>query len=479
MNTLFLSATLLLIMGGICMDIWLSLRRKPNGNEDALHAAEERVTQLQNKLEQSQIAVGRAAELERANAQQRTQLAELTEKLEQAHQKLQQTEQEKIKVLEQKEALETMHAQQKANIEQLMSEQEKKFAALQEKSQSEFNRLTTESVLALKKQTEEAFKKSRTELQTQNSTLLTPLKDTMTKFSGALETFKESSISRHAELKNALTKTLAMNETLSKEAENLTNALKAPKIQGNWGELTLEEVLTSGGLMEGVNYDKQVYLNSESGKQYPDFIVHLPQDRHIIIDSKMSINSYVKWCNAATDEERKEYITQHVAAIRKHIDELSTKEYQKQLAKQNLEFVLMFIPIEYAYFAALQENPSLNELARKHHIYIVTASNLLTVLQIAEHLWRQERSGQLTEKIFKTAQDMHERVGRFLERMQDLETKIAGVQKSYMAATKSLTGPQSILTSAKQLEALRIKSAKELPVPEAEDAFVLPQDSTL
>lgn len=479
MSIWIVPVVLLSVIGGVCLNLWL-LSKEKGIDAETLRIAEERLAELQGKLEQSQIVVGRAEELERTNEQQRTQLTQLTEKLEQANQKLQQAEQEKVKVQEQKEALETLQAAQKANIEQLMSEQEKKFIALQEKSQSEFNRMTTESVMALKKQTEEAFTKSRAELQTQNNTLLTPLKDTMTQFSGALETFKENSISRHAELKNALTKTLEMNETLSKEAENLTNALKAPKIQGNWGELTLEEVLTSGGLLEGVGYDKQVYLKSEEGKQYPDFIVHLPQDRHIIIDSKMSINSYVKWCNAATEKERKDYITQHVAAIRKHIDELSTKEYQKQLAKKNLEFVFMFIPIEYAYFAAIKESPDLISYAQNKQVALVTPSNLFAVIQVVSQMWRVERTSKMMDQILKTGATMHKRVVDFVEDMQDIKKHLDSATQSYTKADTHLRGKQGIIKSAQALEELEVtckNSLAPLLIDEKEFPAQLPTPS--
>ena len=358
--------------------------------------------------------------------------------------------------------------ERKNALDRNQQEQEKFFHALQQQAKDSFKQVAAESLKAQKE-----------ELVTKNADLFAPLKETMDRFAKEMGTLRTETAQRHGALQTALDQTKALNEKLSKEANDLTTALKNPKTQGTWGEIILEEVLESMGLRDGAEFEKQVSFKTEEGeRQQPDFIIHLPQGRDLIIDSKMSLNSYTKWANATDETEKRKLLKEHTHAVEEHIKELAAKDYPKLLKNEELDFTLMFIPIEYAYFAALQENPSLNELARKHHIYIVTASNLLTVLQIAEHLWRQERSGQLTEKIFKTAQDMHERVGRFLERMQDLETKIAGVQKSYMAATKSLTGPQSILTSAKQLEALRVKSAKELPET-AEDSFVLPQDSTL
>ncbi len=356
--------------------------------------------------------------------------------------------------------------ERKDALDQKQAEQEKYFNNLQQQAKDSFKQLATDSLKAQKE-----------ELVTKNTDLFAPLKETMDRFAKEMGTLRTETAQRHGSLQTALDQTKALNEKLSKEAQDLTTALKNPKTQGTWGEIILEDVLASMGLREGAEFEKQVSFTTEQGaRQQPDFIIHLPQKRDLIIDSKMSLNSYTKWANATDETEKQKLLKEHTHAVEEHIKELAAKDYPKLLQNEKLDFTLMFIPIEYAYFAALQENPSLNDMARKHHIYIVTASNLLTVLQIAENLWRVEHSTKTMNQIFKTAQDMHERVGRFAERMQDLQTKISNVQKSYEAATKSLTGPQSILTSAKQLEQLRIKSAKKLPELVAEPA-ALPQDN--
>ena len=349
----------------------------------------------------------------------------------------------------------------------LLTQQDKKFLALQEAAKDSFKQLAADSLKAQKE-----------DLVSKNTDLFTPFKETMDRFAKEMGTLRTEAAQRHGSLQTALDQAKTLNEKLAKEASDLTTALKNPKTQGTWGEIILEDVLTSIGLREGVEFEKQVSFKTEQGsRQQPDFIIHLPQERDLIIDSKMSLNSYTKWANATDETEKQKLLKEHTRAVEEHIKELAAKDYPKLLKNEKLDFTLMFIPIEYAYFAALQENPALTDLARKHHIYIVTASNLLTVLQIAENLWRVEHSTKTMNQIFKTAQDMHERVGRFLERMQDLETKIIGVHKAYENANKSLTGPQSILTSAKQLEELRVKSAKKLPQL-AEEISALPQDNS-
>ncbi len=349
----------------------------------------------------------------------------------------------------------------------LLAQQDKKFLVLQEAAKDSFKQLAADSLKAQKE-----------ELVSKNTDLFTPFKETMDRFAKEMGTLRTEAAQRHGSLQVALDQAKTLNEKLAKEANDLTTALKNPKTQGTWGEIILEDVLTSIGLREGVEFEKQVSFKTEEGaRQQPDFIIHLPGQRDLIIDSKMSLNSYTKWANATGETEKQKLLKEHTRAVEEHIKELAAKDYPKLLKNEKLDFTLMFIPIEYAYFAALQENPALNDLARKYHIYIVTASNLLTVLQIAENLWRVEHSTKTMNQIFKTAQDMHERVGRFLERMQELESKIVGVQKSYEAANKSLTGPQSILTSAKQLEQLRVKSAKKLPELAEEETPALPQDN--
>lgn len=377
---------------------------------------------------------------------------QLTQDLQVAREQLAQTEREKIRLEERTVA-----------FNEKQSEQEKFFNIIQQKSQDTFKQLAAD-----------ALKTQKEDLISQNTNLYNPLKEKMEEFTKQLGDLRNESTSHHSVLKTALERTLTLNENLAKEAKDLTTALQNPKKQGTWGEIILEEVLISAGLREGIEFDKQVSFTTEEGsRQQPDFIIHLPHNRDIIIDSKMSLNSYTKWASATDEEEKKQHLKDHVRAVEEHIKELAAKDYPKLLKNEKLDFVLMFIPIEYAYFAALQENPALNNIAREKRIGLVTASNLFSVLQVVDNLWRMERSSKTIEQIFKIAQDMHERVGRFTDKMTDLQTRITSLTKTYDDASKALLGRQSILTSAKQLEQLRIKSAKKLPEP-LEDSAVFP-----
>lgn len=338
-------------------------------------------------------------------------------------------------------------------VRQLLAEQDKKFAALQEAAKTTFKQLATDSL-----------KEQKAELITQNKDMVSPLKETLDKFTKQVGDLRTESTARHGLLQNAIERTLQLNENLSQEAQNLTEALKSPKKQGTWGEIILEDVLTAAGLRKGIEFDTQVSFTTENNeRKQPDFIVHLPNQRDLVIDSKMSLTAYLQWQAAANDEEKQKYLKEHIQSIEKHIKELAAQDYTQLLPHEKLDFTFMFIPIEYAYFIAVQAKPDLNELARKHRIAIVTASNLFSVLQIADNLWRMERGSQLVDKIFKTAQEMLERTGRFSERMEDIHNRITQLGKSYEDADKALRGKQGIVSSAKQLEDLRIKSARKLP----------------
>lgn len=350
--------------------------------------------------------------------------------------------------------LETVRLQERENaFQQKQVEQEKFFHTLQEQAKDSFKQLATDSL-----------KEQKAELVTQNTTLVSPLKEAMDKFTKQVGELRTESTARHGLLQNAIERTLQLNENLSQEAQNLTEALRSPKKQGTWGEIILEDVLTAAGLRKGIEFDTQVSFTTEGNqRKQPDFIVHLPGKRDLIIDSKMSLTAYLEWQAATDDEQKQKHLKEHIQSIEKHIKELSAQDYTSLLPHEKLDFTFMFIPIEYAYFIAVQAKPELNELARKHRIAIVTASNLFSVLQIADNLWRMERGSQLVDKIFKTAQEMMERTGRFGERMADIHTRLTQLSKSYEDADKALRGKQGIVSCAKQLEDLRIKSTRKLP----------------
>ncbi len=339
-------------------------------------------------------------------------------------------------------------------------------AALQDalaKQKEFFEQIQGETKNAIKTMAADALKEQRQELVVKNNDLYAPLKQKLEEFTKQIGDLRNESTSRHGDLKHALNQTLQMNDSLAKEAKDLTEALKNPKMQGNWGEMILENVLTSAGLTEGPDYEKQVFFRGEdNSRNYPDFLIFLPHGRTVVIDSKMSLVNYKNWAVAADEAEKDRFLKAHVKDVRAHIDELAGKEYQKMVKDRGLDFVFMFVPIEYAYFAALQADPALNEYARLKGVSVVTASNLFAVMQVVENLWRMERTNKNMDKILALGAEMHVRVSRFLERMEDLNAQLVSTRKAYDKAMTSLTGNQGIIKSAVQLEQMQIKHARSL-----------------
>ena len=341
-----------------------------------------------------------------------------------------------------------------------------------------FEKIQGETKNAIKTMAADALKEQRTELINKNTDLYAPLKQKLDEFTKQIGDLRNESTSRHGDLKHALEQTRQMNDALAKEAKDLTEALKNPKMQGNWGEMILENVLTSAGLAEGKDYEKQAFLRGEdNSRNYPDFLIHLPQGRTVVIDSKMSLVNYKNWAVATDEAEKDRFLKAHVKDVRAHIDELAAKEYQNLLKDRGLDFVFMFIPIEYAYFAALQADPQLNEYARQKGVSVVTASNLFAVMQVVENLWRMERTNKNMDKILALGAEMHQRVSRFVTRMEDINTKLQATRKSYDDAMTSLTGNVGIIKSAVKLEEMQIKHARSLAGALNDTAPLLTQEN--
>lgn len=405
----------------------------------------------QKELLEAKEQVGRAKEIETINNDLKTDNTALRTQL-------QTLQTEKIQLTER---------------EKNLKEKEEFFKQLSQQQEELFSKQQTQSELAFKKITEKTLQDKRTALTAENKQFTDKVKE----FTDKVTSFQVENAKYYAALQTNLQRTLQLNENLSKEAQNLTDALKNTKKQGDWGEIILEDVLTTAGLREGIEFEKQTGLRDEENNLLkPDFIIHLPNHRDLVIDSKMSLTAYVNWAAAPEGPQKQQYLKEHIQSVEAHIKELSQKDYPKVLKNEKLDFTFMFIPIEYAYFAALSGKPQLNEFARQKRIVIATASNLFGLMQLVENLWRIERSTQTIDEIFKIAREMHNRVGLFAQRMEDLHKKIIEVDKAYNNAHTTLLGGQGLVKSAKQLEDLGAKSGRNLPEPTPEN--LLPQEET-
>ncbi|MBN2782707.1 MAG: DNA recombination protein RmuC [Campylobacterales bacterium] len=297
--------------------------------------------------------------------------------------------------------------------------------------------------------------------------LLKPFREQITNFSiQSKEQFNEENKDRHL-LKDELNRLKQMNERLSLDATNLANALKGEsKTQGNWGEIILERILEDSGLKEGREYELQKHLKNDSGKKYtPDVILHMPQNRDIVIDSKVSLTAYERFVSEEDENHKKMHLKEHIGSISKHIKELSSKEYDRLKGITTLDYVLLFIPIEGAFLAALDNDAEFFKQAYDKNILIVSPSTLMVTLRTIEHIWRTQKQQDNAQKIADEAEAMYDKLVGFVEEMQRIGVFIDKTKDSYDNAMNRLkSGRGNVIKRAENIKALGIKSKKELPL---------------
>ena len=301
--------------------------------------------------------------------------------------------------------------------------------------------------------------------------LLKPFREQITSFSlQTKEQFNTGQKDRHL-LRDELSRLKQMNEQLSQDAINLTNALKGEnKTQGNWGEIVLESILEQSGLRNGVEYELQATLKSQEGKSYrPDVIIHMPQERDIIIDSKVSLVAYERFVNAEEPAEKAQALKEHILSISSHVKGLSDKKYEKLEGVNSLDFVLLFMPIEGAFLIALEQDGEFFKRAYENNILVVSPSTLLVTLRTIEHIWRTQRQEEHAKKIADEAEAMYDKLVLFVEEMQKVGAHIQKAQDSYETSMNRLkTGKGNIIKRAENMVKLGLKPKKTLPISSEE-----------
>jgi DNA recombination protein RmuC len=304
---------------------------------------------------------------------------------------------------------------------------------------------------------EKNSKKMLYENQTSMAQILQPFKENITDFNKKIETYYHDETKERFSLIKEIEKLQILNQKISNEANNLANALKGDnKIQGDWGEYILERVLESSGLKKGREYEIQKEYSSNSGEKLrPDVIVHLPDKKDIIIDSKLSLISYERFHSSKNQLEREEHLVKHLNSIKTHIRQLSNKRYQDIPNINTLDFVLMFIPIEAAFLLAVEKDRTLYERAYEKNIIIVSPSTLLAVLRTIQNSWRYEYQNKNAQLIAKKAGDMHDKFVSFVNQMLDVEKALTKAQSSYEDAFKKLSsGKGNLINRSRELKEL-------------------------
>lgn len=299
----------------------------------------------------------------------------------------------------------------------------------------------------------------------QLDTILKPFKEQVDAFGKKIEdNYITETKERHL-LKDQIVQLRSLNERLSDDANNLTKALKGEnKTQGNWGELILERILESSGLREGHEYETQGSYKDDQGKMYrPDVLVHLPDEKDIVIDSKVSLVAYEHYIKAEDESEKANALKQHVASIRAHIKGLSDKKYENLVGLKSLDFVLLFMPIEGAYMLALENDANFFQEAIKENIMVVGPSTLLVTLRTIEYIWRNERQEQNAQEIAQKGADLYDKFVGFLEDMEKVGTQISRTQESYDSAMNKLsTGKGNLIKRTEDMKKLGIKTKKKI-----------------
>ena len=265
------------------------------------------------------------------------------------------------------------------------------------------------------------------------SFILTPMKQQLNDFKKKVEDVYDKESKDRSALQQELKSLKELNQKISTDAINLTNALKGEnKTQGIWGEMVLEKVLESSGLRLGIEYSREESLQNDEGKRYrPDVIVNLPQDRHIIIDAKTSLVSYEQYVSALDNDEKKNHLNNHSISINNHINELSSKEYENLKGVNSLDFIFMFVPIESALMLALENDKELFDKAFKKKIVLVSPTTLLVALKAIENSWRYEKQAQSTVEVIRLAEKLYSKVKGFVDDFEKVGKNLSIAQKSY------------------------------------------------
>ena len=299
------------------------------------------------------------------------------------------------------------------------------------------------------------------------SSILNPLQDKIKQFEKRVEDTYDKESKERFSLAKEIKNLQELNNRISQEAVNLTNALKGDnKAQGNWGELVLETILEKSGLVKGREYDVQVSLKTESGlKSQPDIVVHLPESRDIIIDSKVSLKSWEAFCAADNDADadaKANHLKQHIQSVRGHVKSLSGKDYQNLAGLNTLDYVFLFMPIEAAYATAIQNDPDLSQYAFERNIIFVGPTTLLTTLKTVQNLWRLAQQNQNANDIAKRAGALYDKFVNFVADLDEVGDRIDASKRSFEKAQNKLhSGKDNLIRKVEVLKELGAKTSKK------------------
>ena len=381
-----------------------------------------------------------------------------------------------IRLQEERALAQKQLQEERAHAEKLRREADERWNQKLEGLKNEISRITIEQLgkkqLSLQEQNRdqmselvkplkekfEAFEKSVNDSKTQNAVQKEELKKS---FEGMLKLFEQQQNQAVSSLKE-------QTEKIGNDAANLTNALKGDsKMQGDWGEMILETILESSGLVKGQNYFVQENVKNQEGKNFrPDVVVKFPEGRSVVIDSKVSLTAYADAMAAESQQVCEQRMAAHVQSVVKHIDELAAKKYD-ELVADAIGYVLLFIPNEAAYSAALKARPQLSQEAYKKHIILISPSNLLMTLQLAYNLWQYDKQTKNVEKIVQSASGLYDKVALFQDSFEKIGSQIQTLSATFESAKGQLSeGRGNVLGRVEKFKELGINPKKSLKISE-------------
>mgnify|MGYP006140789331 FL=1 len=369
---------------------------------------------------------------------------------------------DKEEIRREKDSLSMQLTKKEADFENLWQrnkEQKQEVEELQEKFTKEFenlaNKILEEKTVKFTEQNKENLKN-----------ILSPLQEKIQHFEKKVEDTHKESIDYHAALRQQIVGLKEMNEQMSKETLNLTKALKGDsKMQGNWGELILERVLEKSGLEKGREYEvQQSFTTGEGNRVFPDVVINLPDGKKMIVDSKVSLTAYERYANEENDLQKSTFLKEHINSIKRHVEQLSDKNYHDLYQMESPDFVLLFIPIESAFAIALNDDNSLYNKAFERNIIIVTPTTLLATLRTIDSMWTNQKQQENALEIARQAGALYDKFEGLVTDLIKIGKKMEEAKTEYgNAMTKLVDGKGNLIGSVERLKKMGAKAKKSLP----------------
>lgn len=397
----------------------------------------------------------------------KTETSKLEERLSQIGQQEEKLQVQFEKAIDEREAIRkekenlqielTKRTSEADNLEKKLIEQKTELEKLQEKFTKEFENLANK---ILDEKSEKFTKQNKLNIET----ILNPLQEKIKTFEKKVEETHKESIGQNAMLRQQILGLKELNQKMSTETLNLTKALKGDsKMQGNWGELVLERVLEKSGLEKDREYVMQASFTTEEGKRIlPDVVIHLPEGKKMIIDSKVSLTAYERYMNEEDDSLKNQHLKEHISSLKRHIEQLSQKNYQDVYKDESPDFVLLFVPIEPAFAVAVNNEEGLYSWAFEKNIVIVTPTTLLATLRTVDSMWTNEKQQQNAIEIATQAGRLYDQFVNLTNDLIKVGNQLNTVKGSYDSTMKKLTGKGNLITRVENIKKLGAKANKHL-----------------